>query len=91
MAYLLDSDVFIQAKNLHYGFDLCPAFWTWLESANAASRAISIEKVSTELKAGSDELSDWVSARGPGFFLPADNAVLTALGEVSWVGDHPTV
>lgn len=24
MAYLLDSDVFIQAKNLHYGFDFCP-------------------------------------------------------------------
>jgi hypothetical protein len=26
MAYLLDSNVFIQAKNLHYGFDFCPAF-----------------------------------------------------------------
>jgi Domain of unknown function (DUF4411) len=27
MAYLIDSDVFIQAKNMHYGFDFCPAFW----------------------------------------------------------------
>ena len=27
MAYLLDSDVFIRAKNLHYGLDFCPAFW----------------------------------------------------------------
>ena len=27
MAYLLDSDVFIRAKNDHYGFDFCPAFW----------------------------------------------------------------
>ena len=26
MAYLLDADVFIRAKNLHYGFDFCPAF-----------------------------------------------------------------
>ena len=26
--YLLDANVFIQAKNLHYGFDFCPAFWT---------------------------------------------------------------
>lgn len=25
MAYLLDADVFIRAKNLHYGFDFCPA------------------------------------------------------------------
>jgi len=35
MSYLLDSDVFIQAKNLHYGLDFCPAFWDWLISANA--------------------------------------------------------
>jgi hypothetical protein len=52
MAYLIDSDVFIQTKNLHYGFDFCPAFWTWLVNANAASRAFSIEKVGTELLAG---------------------------------------
>ena len=25
--YLLDANVLIQAKNLHYGFDFCPAFW----------------------------------------------------------------
>ena len=30
MAYLLDADVLIGAKNLHYGFDFCPAFWDWL-------------------------------------------------------------
>jgi len=27
MDYLVDTNVFIQAKNLHYGFDFCPAFW----------------------------------------------------------------
>jgi hypothetical protein len=27
--YLLDTNVFIQARNLHYGFDFCPAFWDW--------------------------------------------------------------
>ena len=30
MTYLLDANVFIQAKNLHYGLDFCPAFWQWL-------------------------------------------------------------
>jgi hypothetical protein len=65
MAYLLDSNVFIQAKNLHYGFDFCPAFWTWLENANAASRTFSIEKVGTELLAGVDDLSDWANAGEP--------------------------
>lgn len=34
MPYLLDADVFISAKNLHYGFDFCPAFWDWLIRAN---------------------------------------------------------
>ena len=30
MAYLLDANIFIQAKNLHYGMDFCPAFWDFL-------------------------------------------------------------
>ena len=30
MSYLLDSNVFMAAKNLHYGLDFCPAFWDWL-------------------------------------------------------------
>ena len=25
--YLLDANVFIEAKNRYYGFDFCPAFW----------------------------------------------------------------
>ena len=25
--YLMDSDVFITAKNLYYSFDICPGFW----------------------------------------------------------------
>lgn len=37
MAYLLDANVFITAKNLHYGFDFCPAFWDWLDRAAAAA------------------------------------------------------
>jgi hypothetical protein len=38
MAYLLDANVFIQAKNLHYGLDFCPAFWDWLIRHNTAGR-----------------------------------------------------
>jgi len=86
MAYLLDSDVFIQAKNLHYGLDFCPAFWDWLIASNAASRVFSIEKVGDEIAAGGDELSDWAADRGAAFFLKPDTAMLPALGTVSgWV------
>ena len=83
MAYLLDSDVFIQAKNLHYGLDFCPAFWEWLIQQNAAGKVISTEKVGDELAAGGDELSDWADERGPDFFIKPDAAILPALTTVS--------
>jgi hypothetical protein len=81
MAYLLDANVFIQAKNLHYGLDFCPAFWEWLIANNSAKRVFSIEKVADEIAAGADELSDWASQRGPGFFLKPDAAMVPALGD----------
>lgn len=81
--YLLDSNVFIQAKNLHYGFDFVPAFWDWLVKQNDEGRVASIEKVADELRVGGDELSDWAEVRGNTFFLPTDSAVLPALSRVS--------
>ena len=83
MSYLLDSDVFIQAKNLHYGLDFCPAFWDWLIAANAKGLVFSTEKVGDEIEAGADELAAWAEGRGPGFFLKPDAAILPALATVS--------
>lgn len=53
MPYLLDANVFIQAKNLHYGLDFCPAFWDWLIAGNAAKQVFSIEKVGDEIEISS--------------------------------------
>jgi hypothetical protein len=83
MSYLLDSDVFIQAKNLHYGLDFCPAFWDWLIAANAKGMVFSTEKVGDEIQAGADELATWASNRGDGFFLKPDSAILPAFAKVS--------
>jgi hypothetical protein len=83
MAYLLDANVFIQAKNLHYGFDFCPAFWDWLIAYNNVGQVFSIEKVGDDLAAGNDELSVWAAQRGPGFFLKPEAPVLPALAKVS--------
>lgn len=83
MAYVLDANVFMSAKNLHYGLDLCPAFWDWLAANNEAGHVFSIEKVEDEIIAGGDELSDWAARRRPGFFLKPDQAILPALGAVS--------
>lgn len=79
--YLLDANVFIQARNLHYGFDFCPAFWDWLQTQHAAGIVGSIEKVGDELV--DEELSDWANARDASFFRAPDDAVLPALGTVS--------
>ena len=86
MAYLLDANVFIEAKRRYYGLDFCPAFWNWLEQANTAGIVFSIEKVGEELKDGTDELAEWAVARGTGLFLPPDSAMLASLQVVGdWV------
>lgn len=56
MAYLIDSDVFIQAKDRHYGLDFCPAFWDWLLAANGDGRVFSVEQVGDELAGHDDAL-----------------------------------
>jgi hypothetical protein len=83
MAYLLDANVFIQAKNLYYGLDFCRAFWDWLIAHNEAGWVFSIEKVG-------DELATWAVARGTSFFVKPDAAMLPALSRVSaWaIGQH---
>jgi hypothetical protein len=83
MAYFLDADVFIRAKNLHYGLDFCPAFWDWLVEKNAAGQLFSIEKVEDEIKAVEDELSERAEARGEKFFVRPDASVFPALAAVS--------
>lgn len=83
MAYLLDANVFIQAKNLHYGLDFCPAFWEWLIANNAGGTVFSIEKVGDEIAAGGDDLSRRAAQRGDSFFLKPDAAPPPALGTVS--------
>jgi len=82
-AYLLDANVFIQAKNLHYGFEFCPAFWDWLVAQNQTGKVVSIEKVADELDAGKDELAAWAKDRNDAFLLKPDNAVVSVLGTVS--------
>lgn len=83
MSYLLDANVFIQAKNLHYGLDFCPAFWQWLIDKQAAGRVLSIDKVGDEIAAGADELTDWMRERGNGLFVRTDAAVASHFGTVS--------
>lgn len=86
MTYLLDANVFIQAKNLHYGLDFCPAFWNWLIEKNAEGLVFSIDKVADEIAAGADELTLWMQEQDDGLFRQTHPLVVAEFGKVStWV------
>ncbi len=87
MAYLLDSDVLIRAKNDHYGFDLCPGFWAWLEQANASGVVHSVEAVYNEIVVGADDLAEWAKNHRA-MFLPLTADEITAVASVNrWAND----
>jgi len=63
--YLLDANVFIQAKRRYYAFDVCPGFWECLVWHHQGAWVHSIDRVKEELERGADELKDWVQATMP--------------------------
>ena len=83
MSYLLDANVFMSAKNLHYGLDFCPAFWDWLVHKGHTGSVSSIDKVADEIEAGQDELSDWARNHGLGLFQRTPPALALQFTQVS--------
>lgn len=90
MAYLLDANVLISAKNDHYRFGTFPSFWAFLRAQGVAGDVLSIDQIEDELVGVGDELSQWVQACPAGIFLPHRTApVAGAAGRVSqWVNDR---
>jgi hypothetical protein len=96
--YLLDANVFIEAKNRCYGFNLCPGYWSALVLHSRNRRVQSIDRVRDELIRPSmpgeepDPLSDWARNKVPDTFFKQthDHAVLEAFQElVNWVNSEP--
>ncbi len=92
--YLVDSDVFITAKNLYYSFDICPGFWKCLVHHHREDRVFSVDRVRSELLAGhrQEDLVRWVRDVVPkGFFLPVDTGVVVRayMNIMMWVQRHP--
>jgi len=86
MAYLLDTDVFIQAHKMHYPFDVCPGFWSWIDRAHSEEKLFSIKDVRDELMALQDELSNWAKPRTSLFVTRTDNGTYESLKLLSgWV------
>lgn len=79
MAYLLDINVLITAKNLYYGIDFCPGFWNWIEEKGIDGAVGSVSKVR-------DELADWVKTLPSELFLQPLQSDVDALQRISsWV------
>jgi hypothetical protein len=74
MDYLLDTNIFIEAKRRYYGMDICPGFWDWLDHAHSRGIVASVTSVCDELREGNDELAKWAKDRtGAGWFLSIDD------------------
>lgn len=86
--YLVDSDIFITAKNLYYPFDICPGFWKSLLHHHREGAVFSIDRVRGELLAGrkTEDLVQWVRNEVPDdFFLPVDTAdVSDTYADILW-------
>ncbi|NQU20927.1 MAG: DUF4411 family protein [Candidatus Nealsonbacteria bacterium] len=90
--YLLDANVFIQAKNQYYAFTIFPGFWKSLIVENGRKSVFSIDRVSAELDKGSDELADWANDAAPETFFKKtdDKAVFDWLTKIlNWVQSEP--
>ncbi len=90
MSYLLDSDVFMQASNMHYQFAFCSAFWDWLDREYTTGKILSIDRVLKEITDGHfGQLAPWAQARPHLFIHSADLETaqcLTRLAE--WVSKN---
>ena len=86
--YLLDANVFIEAKRRYYTFDICPGFWDCLKGHNNNDLLCSIDRVKNELTAGNDDLAEWAKNTIDPIFFDSSNQpeTITEYGDmVAWV------
>lgn len=82
MAYLLDTNIFIESrKNLP--MDVWTTFWSKLSELAMNGQVVSSVKVKEEIAKGYDELSGWIKEHVPaGFFLPIDSQDMAAFAQL---------
>jgi len=75
--YILDANIFIEAKRRYYAFNLCPGFWDSLLHHNSMGNLESIDHVKKELLEGKDNLATW-SKKTPDLFASTNNKFVLA-------------
>ena len=97
--YVLDSNIFIQASNTYYGFELCPGFWTGLIRAHEKKQVFSIDRVKNEIyrptndkSKDPDAITQWITKNVPDTFFKQtqDQAVYDEFqAMIEWVQSEP--
>jgi hypothetical protein len=84
--YILDANIFIQAKNDYYRFTVCPGFWAALIACHKNGRVCSIDRIYDELVAEGDRVGQWAQDAPKNFFKKTqDKAVADAYQDmVGW-------
>lgn len=81
--YLLDTNVFITAKNKYYGTDFVPGFWDWIEQDFTNNGLRSIDAVRQELVAQEDSLSAWTQRMPDSFWLDETDTDIPSLRTIA--------
>lgn len=79
--YILDANIFIEAKRRYYAFDLCPGFWDSLIHHNSIGNLESIDHVGKELSEG-DALATWKKKTATLFVSTDNKFVIEAYGDI---------
>lgn len=81
--YVLDTNVFIDAANTYYAFDLTPGYWDFIAGLFNSQRAVSIAHVYNELVREDDEdsLKAW-ARRNRKQFVDPDALVVASYRQV---------
>ena len=88
--YVLDTNVFIDAANAYYAFDLAPGYWDFLVQLFDSHHAVSIKSVYDELgEAGDgDPLKDWAKQYKQHFIAPDSRVVARYQQVMKWAQDN---
>ncbi|MFM9877728.1 MAG: DUF4411 family protein [Rhodoglobus sp.] len=89
--FLLDTNVFIAAKNSYYGTDFAPGFWEWLAQEFRLTDLRSVAAVREEIFAQEDALTLWARQMPSDFWLDevdTDVPSLRAVATWAMTGDR---
>lgn len=88
--YVLDADVFMQAKRQYYAFDIAPPFWVALVNQASSGRLLSIDRVKDDIERGKDDLTDWANGQFHNWFdsTDQDDVVEAYKKIINWVQNN---